>query len=108
MDVRITNLKNQIIKENILRIKKLNKKGFVDFDIEEKINFYDSMQDFYLTKLIYNGVSIYQESTNYYTRETCCFDVRLMDLEELDHHVTYELDTEIERLNSVRDKYLMN
>lgn len=108
MDVRITNLKNLIIQENILRIKKLNEKGFVDFDIEDKIYFYDSMKDFYMTKLIYNGVTIYQISTNYYTRETYCCDIRLMDLEELDHHVTYELDTKIEKLNSVRDKYLMN
>jgi hypothetical protein len=108
MDKRITNLKNLIIQENVWKIKKLNEKGFVDFDIEDKINFYDSMKDYYLTRLIYNGVTIILISTNYYTGKQYKFDTRLMDLEELDHHVTDELNTVIEKMNSLRDKYLMN
>jgi hypothetical protein len=108
MDKRITNLKNLIIQESIWKIKKLNEKGFVDFDIEDKINFYDSMKDFYLTRLYCDGVSISQIFTNYYTGVKDDTDIRLMDLEEMDLHISGFLDSEIEKRDSLRNKYLMN
>jgi hypothetical protein len=83
----------------------LNEKGFVDFDKEDKISFWDSLKDFYLTRLIYDGVTI---STNYYTGVKDDCDIRLMDLEELDHHISSVLDEEIEKTNALRDKYSMN
>jgi hypothetical protein len=108
MDKRITALKNLIIQENIWKIKNLNEKGFVDFDIEDKINFYDSMKDYYLTRLICHDTTISQISTNYYTGVKDDCDVRLMDLEEFDYHVSGVLDREIEKRDSLRNKYLMN
>jgi len=108
MDRRITKLKNQIIHENILKIYKLNERGYVDFDIEDKINFYDSLKDFYLTRLYCDNLSISQIFTNYYTRVKDDLDIRLMDLEEMDLHISGFLDSEIEKRDSLRDKYLMN
>lgn len=108
MDKRITELKNLIILENIWKIKKLNEKGFIDFDIEEKIIFHDSLKDFYLTRLICHGPTISQISTNQYTGVQECYDIRLINLEDIDYNVTCLLDSEIEKRNSFKDKYSMN
>lgn len=93
MDKRITNLKTQIIKENMGRILSLNKDGIVDIDINEKICIETTLQKgFYITKLICNDNTISVISHHYEDGEKCDTDIRLFDLEEIDYCITCTLE----------------
>lgn len=88
MDKRITNLKEEIIKENISLIKSQYPDGTVDINVEEKITTELFPKDCYLEKMVADDKTIWLFYYNNDLGRLDYEDARMLSLESIDFNIT--------------------
>ena len=92
MDKRIIDLKKQIIKENVDKIKLLSDNGLIKFSKEFNLKMYDDIdsETNYVTAIQISGDDI---MINAFCDDVVCNNyAEFMDLEELDYNISSVLD----------------
>lgn len=92
MDKRIIDLKKQIIKENVDKIKLLSENGIIEFTSENSPKMLNDIgyKTSFIKDIKINGDSIWV--TVYSGQDLFGVEAEFMDLEELDYNITSILD----------------